>query len=353
MKNVFLKMMLCCLAAVLLCLPIVGYETENGYKPSLYHNDEAWYKDTMAPLLVKDGVYHIPADILEMFSGITVQIYTENNNLLIHNTNTDVYASVLYSTATAAVNGEIAEKVDIFRQQGYYYIDAEWIADICGLECTFKEDAHGNMLLRLTNGEQRRSFDELIDDYTNSAEPEEAETKPIETPPPESDGTKKIYLVCTNAPGAQQTPADLIEGYGLVCTEFLTENTGTAEIVQKAVVTRCGVFAEDGTVEAADGVNAMVETLLCRKLPLALLPEGGDTVPFTETGYIPVVPDFTVNYQTDPDVVFENMLTYLRNSDHVVLRVGTDGCSQRILVLLIELLGWNEDYSVVKLTEWE
>lgn len=354
MKNIFLKICLCCLTGVLVCLPITGYETENGFEPSLYHNDEAWYKDNMAPLLVKDGVYHIPADILEMFSGITVQVHPEKNNLLIHNTATGEYASVLYNTATAAVNGEIEEKVAIFRQQGYYYIGAEWIADICGLECTFQKDAYGNMLLRLTNGEQRRSFDELIRDYAGDTEPEKAETDSMEeAPQPENDSTRKIYLVCTDAPAGQQSPAELIESYGFVCTEFLQETTATSHIVAKASGNRTGVFAKDGSVESADRVNAMIETLLCRKLPMVLLPAGGDPAPFSEAGYVPVVPDFTVNYQTDPDVVFEDMLTFLWNSNHVVLRIGTDGCSQRILVLLEELLGWNSDYSVVRVTDWK
>ena len=353
MKQTVLKIGLLCLTVVLLCVPITGYETPDGQVPSLYHNDEAWYKDSMAPLLTKDGVYHIPADILEMFSGITVQVSPENNNLLVHNTGTGTYASVLYRTATAAVNGEIVENVDIFRQGGYYYIGAEWIASVCGLECTFQKDVNGNTFLRLTNGEQRRSFDELIRDYKNSTEPEEDKKEPAETVVPDNDNTKKIYLVCTDTPGTQNTAANLLLKNGLPYTEFVVGTSEAERIVANAASVMSGVFAEDGTVEAADAVNERVLTLLCRKLPMVLLPAGADPEAFIKAGYIPIQPHFTVNYQTDPDVVFEDMLAYLRTNNHVVLRVGTDGCSQRMLVLLTELLGWNENYTAVKLTDWE
>ncbi len=353
MRQTIRNILLFLLAAVLLVIPVSGYDTPEGYVSSLYHNDEAWYKDSMAPLLVKDGVYHIPADILEMFPGITVQEYEEKKNLLIHNTNSGSYASIVYSTASAAVNGEIVGDVDIFRQEGYYYIGAEWIAGICGLECTFQKDRSGNMLLRLTNGEQRRSFDELVDDYTSTAEQEETKSEPIETVIPEDDHVKKIYLVCTDTPGTDNTPAALLKKNGLAYTEFLVKESGPDRILADAGIVTGGVFAEDGTVIAAEQVNDRVQALLCRRLPMALLPDDGDTEAFKQAGYIPIIPDFTVNYQTDPDVVFEDMLKHFQDNDHAVLQVGTDGCSQRILVLLKELLGWNENYKAASLTEWE
>ena len=353
MKQIVLKISLLCLMVVFLCIPINGSEDMEGYVPTLYHNDEAWYKDSMAPLLIKDGVYHIPADILEMFPEITVQIYAESNNLLVHNTKTDAYASVLYTTASAAVNGEIVENVDIFRQQGYYYIDADWIAGVCGLECTYQQDNSGNVFLRLTNGEQRRSFDELIRDYKTTGEQEEEKTESAEAVVPESTNTKRIYLVCTDTPGTQNTPANLLLKNGLPYTEFLVETSEIDKIVANASIAIGGVFAKDGTVEAAEVINQKVEDLLCRKLPLVLLSSGVKATSFGEVGYIPILPDFTVNYHTDPDVVFGEMLAYLRNNDFVILRVDADGCSQRMVILLKELLGWNENYTVAKLTDWE
>jgi len=345
--------LLLCLLTICLCLPVIGYETPDGSRASLYHNDEAWYKDSMAPLLLKDEVYHIPTDILEMFPDISVQAYADNDNLLIHNTETGDYVSILFSTASAAVNGEIIENVDIFRQNGYHYVNAEWIAGICGLECMFQEDAYGNMLLRLTDGEQRRTFQELLASYTGDGQREESSTETEESVTPEKENIKRIYLVCTDTPGSTYTAADMIADNGLICTEFLREGSGEVKILKNSLYGTGGVYAGDCTVAAAERVNAAVERRLCRKLSMVLLPYAADTSALTEAGYVPVVPDFTVDYQTDPDRIYREMLVFLETNDNVILRIDTDGCSQRMLVLLCELLHTNSGYETAALTDWE
>ena len=38
-----------------------------GDVPSLFHNDEEWYKDGLYPLAVRNGEYYIPAELFSMF----------------------------------------------------------------------------------------------------------------------------------------------------------------------------------------------------------------------------------------------------------------------------------------------
>ena len=86
---------------------------------------------------------------------------------------------------------------------------------------------------------------------------------------------------------------------------------------------------------------------------MVLLPYETDTTELTEAGYVPVIPDFTVDYQTDPDRIYNEMLVFLETNDNVIVKIDTDGCSQRMLVLLCNLLGGDSRYTSHLLTEWE
>jgi len=61
-----------------------------------------------------------------------------------------------------------------------------------------------------------------------------------------------------------------------------------------------------------------------------------------------IEPDFTVDAGVDPDVVYEALYAWMLENDTAVVRVGWDGCSQRMLALLCNLNA-NPDWCRVEL----
>ena len=107
--------------------------TDGGKVPTLFYNDDAWYKDSSSPLVERGGEYFVPAEIFKMFDSISVTTPT-SDNLLIHNTETGEYISMLFSSQSAAVNGEIIRGVGLFRDSGAYYVNAETVGNAVGIK---------------------------------------------------------------------------------------------------------------------------------------------------------------------------------------------------------------------------
>lgn len=336
MKRIWIPMLL----AAGLALLIGAGALASGYTvPTLFHNDEAWYKDSVAPLLMKDGKYHVPADMLEMFGDITVSYHRNEENLLVtHDDGT--YVSILFSERRAVIGGEIHENIGIFRENGYTYIDAEWIAAIFSLTCEYTRREDGQTILRLKDGEAVCTMEELLALYTEASAVEETEEEkmPETEPVPEGDGIKRIYIVTDDNYDRQgYVPAENIAGIsGLACSLFLHEGTKEEKLMEYGFFGDAGICA--GSVEEADAVNRRLESLSCRRLEYVLpADDSTDREALRQAGYIVIEPDFTVNAATDPDVVYAALYTYMLEADSAIVRVGWDGCSQRMLALLCDL----------------
>ena len=306
--------------------------------PTLFHNDEAWYKDSMAPLLMKDGRYHIPADLLGMFGDLTVSSHQEGGNLLIVQAD-GTYVSILFADKTAVIDGQLQENVGIFRENGYTYVDGEWIAEIFSLTCTYAQTENGSTVLRLSDAEAAKTMEELMTLYREES-PQTAllpEEKP-ETELPAGDGIRRIYIVTgDNYENPEFVPAEaVVENSGLVCTMFLHGRSDPEKFWEYAFPGNAGICA--GSAEEADAVNDTLESLFCRRLEY-VLPAYGDTdrEALRQAGYIVVEPDFVVDYSTDPDVIYEELTAFLKENDSAVVKVSGDGCSQRMIALLCNL----------------
>ncbi|MBR2435747.1 MAG: hypothetical protein IKB22_09780, partial [Lentisphaeria bacterium] len=307
--------------------------------PTLFHNDEAWYKDSMAPLLMKDGRYHIPADLLGMFGDLTVSSHQDNDNLLItRGTGAEgTYVSILFSDKTAVIDGRLQENVGIFRENGFTYVDGEWIAEIFSLTCTYARTENGNTVLRLSDAEAARTMEELMTLYRE----EPMQTAPMPEKEPArtgEDGIRRIYIVTgDNYENPEFTPAEaVVKNSGLVCTMFLHGRSDPEKYWEYAFFGNAGICA--GSAEEADAVNDRLESLFCRRLEY-VLPAYGDTdrEALRQAGYIVVEPDFVVDYSTDPDAIYGELTAFLEENDSVIVKVSGDGCSQRMIALLCNL----------------
>ncbi len=338
MKRIWIPALLAVLAAIAIG---VGTFANNAVVPTLFHNDEAWYKDSVAPLLVKDGIYHVPADMLGMFSDITVSWHRGEENLLL--THTDgTYVSVLFSSKTAVVNGLIHENISVFRENGYTYLSGEWIAGIFSLVCEYTQSEDGHMILRMSDGSASRNMEELLAMYVPERTPEETQkTEEDSTEPeqvPEGDGIKRVYIVTgDNYEKQGYIPAeDIVRSSGLVCTMFLHAGSTDEKLREYGFWKNSGICA--GSAEEAEAVNARLEAMGCRRLELVMpAEETTDRDALRQAGYVILEPDFTVNQTTDPDLLYEELYAYMLENDTAVVRVGWDGCSQRMLALLCNL----------------
>lgn len=316
----------------------IGIGAESGI-PTLFHNDEAWYKDSIAPILVKDGRYHIPADLLSMFGELEVSYSQGGDNVLVTHTN-GTYVSILFTDKTAVVNGELQENVGVFRESGYTYVDSEWIADIFALTCSYAQNMDGKTILRLTDDSVIRTWEELFAMYREDTT---EETTPEIEREESTEDVHRIYIVTGDNYENPSFPAaeEIVENSGLSCTLFLHQNAKEEKYWNWGSTGQGGICAD--SVAEADAVNDALEAMCCRRLEY-VLPASSDTDrdALRDAGYLVIEPDFVVDYRTDPDAVYAELVAYLAEHDQVIVQVSGDGCSQRMIALLCDLIGGRE-----------
>jgi len=331
MKKIFWPVIMAGIILIGSCLAAAVYAYDG---PSLFHNDEAWYKDSIAPLRTRNGQMYIPIDMLNAFDEMNVIYGNEKENILVFHTD-GRYVSILYSDNTAIVNGDLHTEVHVFREGGTYYVHAEWIADLFSLKLEYAAD--GENILRIADGTEIRNISELLAVYDTAAEyPEEPPVVGDDAEQP--DGVKRIYLVTADNYENMNFPAaeNIVENSGLVCTVFVHEGSSMEKIHRYYLQGSGGICA--ASAKEAEALNNALETRFMRRAQwVLLLSEDADKEVLYRAGYVVVEPDFVVNYRTDPDLVFEELVKFLETEDSAVVQISGDGCSQRMIALLCNL----------------
>ncbi len=303
--------------------------------PSLFCNDEEWYKDTVSPLIMRDGVYYIPADLFSMFDYISVT-YPNDNNLLIHNTKSGGYISVLFSEQSAAVSGEIHDSVGIFRDDGVYYVDAELVCGAVGLEYEYYTAENGNVSLRVTDENRIFTLEELIGTYF--PENEDIYEDIYIDEEEEEDIVKRIYLLCSSSDGHQlMFPArDNLEYYGLEYTLFLDSSSSEETILSSLADGEYGIKAD--TVDGLDKLNEKIFRYSRRNSRLTLTTGDAEADrALRDAGYCPIKPDFTVNGATYADGMLTEIIDHLGKYESCTVYLEDCWSSQRMIVLISEI----------------
>lgn len=342
------KKRLCLLLGILALSWLLGTAaagSESGM-PTLFHNDEAWYKDAMAPLRSKDGRYHVPADFFGMFEDIQVSYRQsgdqKGDNVLLVHTN-GAYVSILFRDKTAVVNGELQENIGVFRENGYTYVDGEWLAEIFGLTCTYAQDEDGRTILRITDNDDTDNVTKTVEELMALYRDNEIQEERPYTPPTPTEDVWQLYIVTGDNYENPTFPAaeEIVANSGLDCTLFLHKNSAEEKYWTWGMTGQGGICAD--SVAEADAVNDKLEALCCRRLEY-VLPATADTDrdALREAGYLVIEPDFVVDYRTDPDEVYAALMDYITTSDpaqspahsRIIVQVSGDGCSQRMIALL-------------------
>lgn len=325
-------------AVLLLCATfgMTAFSASDRDAPTLFYNDEVWYKDEIAPALLRNGVVHVPGEFIAMLDSISLTTENDGDNFLFTNTETGDYVSILYSAGAACVNGRIVEGASLFRENGCCYLDVEFMCENLGLTTEYSDETAGaSRSVRVSDGDNVMTFEELLAAY-DSAE----ETSPPETTPEEDDDAPDysptlIYLICRDTQDAQTVLArSLAERRGFSYSCFLTPETEDFSSLGKAREIGLSV----ASLEEAEALNDRLQEAFLQKTHLVLT-TGDDEEDrrLEEAGYFVLTPDFTVRRTTDARVTFGEIIQFAATREVATVLLGDVWQSETLLAYLDEL----------------
>ncbi len=181
--------------AVLLMGIAVGTSVNAASVPSIFLNDERWYRDSIAGAEYADDVLCVPLDVFELFPKVGLSVDRDNDEFMAYNRDTRLYVSVLLSSGLAMVNGVEYTDLRIYKAHDCYYVPVEFFCSVLGLDC---EDVPSNSpcgrTVRIFDGSQSRPVSDLIGEYTER--PTSATTAPPQTTAPVPPPDEKEHTIC-------------------------------------------------------------------------------------------------------------------------------------------------------------
>ncbi len=264
--------------------------------PSLFCNDEAWYKDSIEPLVVRDSTVYIPAELCATFENIMVSV-EDGNNVLIWNTETGSYVSILFREQSAAVNGTIVDNIGILQDAGVFYVEAAPVCEAMGLKTEQARTDDGSLVFRVTDENRQLTFNQLMNSY--SSQNEDYRRSGSDTSSRMEDGTYPLlYLLCYYDRGWGYSAREVLDLADLHYTVFLTGEESVGEIWRANAHGEIGLFLpedEEGLPDlAALKANAARLKEITRRTVHFVLCGEEDSDAVREAGYMPVVPDLWV-----------------------------------------------------------
>ena len=314
--------------------------------PSLFWNDEGWYKDALAPMIVRDGSYYVPADFFGMFEAVTVTTPQEDN-LLLANAETGDYVSILVRDGSAVLNGEAEDSFRVFRIDALYYVEAETVAEALGLGTELLRAEDGAVSLRVTDGHELLTVDEVADLYASDGGSEEMDFTGW-IPEEEHPDRKRLYLFCTSPEDSSDyLVSTRLADAGLNCTVFLWDDANISEILSAMACGAYGVITENAeyTAEALKSSDARIGRYTHRRTRLTLT-SNDETIDgkLTKAGFNLIHTDFTVTNTTEVDLFLETLAETMQTADSCTVFL-TDCCTsydalEGIIQLLADAPGW-------------
>ena len=299
--------------------------------PSLFRNDLPWYKDTLEPLIMRNGVPYVPADFLGMFPGVSFTMPADNNLLLASADGTS-YVSILLDDGTSVVNGEIGDTVGLFRDGTVLYVEAEPVCLALGLG----EELSDGPTLRITDGNERLTMEQLIGSYL-PREDAAVKTRFDEEPEP----ARRLFIFCTSPEDAGEYSIEReLERYGMNCTVFLWHDASPEEILAGQSYGAYGVATtdEEDTAGALAEADERIREMTRRRTRWTLTTEDPETDgKLRAAGFCPLTPDFTVTSLTALDTMMAELEGRLNERNEVYVFL-TDCWKGTVAVSLLRAL---------------
>ncbi len=174
-------------AAMLLCVfatPLAAAED----KPSLYFNDEVWYKSGLLMPVRMFNLYYLPVSVFASFDYINVTLNRQKKELLLANKNTGRYVSFNIDEQTVITDegDELYVRVYAF-YAGEYYVPANFVCGVLGVQNeAYVSPVDGDWCVRVYDSTAKLTFKELLKIHNPDALPPETETTTETTQPPET-----------------------------------------------------------------------------------------------------------------------------------------------------------------------
>ena len=376
-----MKTMRWALAAAVLCTAIAvgvlfAVRADAAGAPSLFHNDESWYRDGRTGLVVRDGAYFVPVDLFGMFRELELSVDGRYEEFMVYNRNTGAYISVLTGEGLATINGQEEIPLVLFREGGSYYVDAALFCGVLSLELeSAPSSAAPGVSVRIGSGRQSKTLAQLLMPYDSSAVTDSGETSegPVVVPPvTTADRTERqIYLTFnTFSPAMLPRILSLLDERGVRAAFFFTGEE-IAETPQLAIAVAARGHTVALTAAAADSaadflaaVEAANDTLCAltklRARVVQLPPRGvrgglseADTEEILARGY--VIWDWSYDVPDSAGYTVETVVRLCReqllDSEVCVFRFGGNYVTSLVLPELIDFIKENPSYSLRAVSE--
>ena len=176
---------------------------DEGVFPTLYCNDEVWYKEDILPLERYYQSYYMPVSVLESFEGVSITENERFGTLLITRTDDSTLFISFNTNKNSAMTDTLGEfYVLTFTREGERYIPVETVCSSLGLTAEFYTSSSSEKTaLRICDGKQKKSFDELIAMYAfeggSDSGGDDTTLPPVIDPPVPLDA-KTVYLTFDN-----------------------------------------------------------------------------------------------------------------------------------------------------------
>ena len=378
MKKRRLSLVACVLALSIGIGVLCSTRVSAAAAPSLFHRDEVWYRDSSAGLEIINGTYYVPVDIFGAFNQIELSMDSPRGEFMVYNRTTKHYISVLFREKIATVNGEEETYLNLYKLHGgYYYVPAEFFCFILSLTCTVTESTNAayGVSLRISDGSETKTFEELLSPYTAAPSTEsESETSvpPVTEPPVTSDEDttpRQIYLTFNTL--EESAAGEILERLavsGVRATFFFTLQelkneprlAAAAAAAGHAIGLRCTEARDE-----ADFLTQMAEAnehlyaLLKIETRIVQLPAGTARSGMTEeqlarigeAGYILWDWTYDVPDSAGYSAAFVTALTKeeIRAAEISVLRMGCNKTTVQLLDGLLDFIGEHPKYETKRI----
>lgn len=192
--------------------------------PTLYCNDEVWYKATIVPLRIYHSVY-VPISVFEQLEGITVTFYERNNTAMISRSDSQ-YISFDFARNSASVKENERFYLMTYTEGGERYVPLVTTCEYLDLQCeTHTSVLDGSISARICDGKQTKTFAELLRRYNPAAL--DGQTEPPETTAPSQPidpVDSALFLTVDGLGDGTRIPAllDLLEDFEIKAAFFVT-----------------------------------------------------------------------------------------------------------------------------------
>ncbi|MBQ9121504.1 MAG: polysaccharide deacetylase family protein [Clostridia bacterium] len=161
------------LLLVVLSVPFSSNRVEaaSSIVPTLYCNDEVWYKDSNLPLVRYYSSYLVPVSIFEMFDGFEVVVDRREGEFMVTNWYNDSYITFNYKDSYALTDkGEEFYFVSHRMYSSEYYVSAETVCEYFGLNCEIYTSPYdGSLCLRISDDSATQTLEQLLLYYNPAA----------------------------------------------------------------------------------------------------------------------------------------------------------------------------------------